>query len=394
MGDKMHYITFYKTKPIILMIIMIGFLSNPISIVCQSQDQFEWRKSTPHEQGMSGEKVEQMLEGLKKHSTTGLFVVRGDLVVCEWYSPKLAPDKKHYTASMAKALVGGMSLLLALQDGLIDVDDPAEKYIKQWRDDPTRAGITIRHLATHSSGVEDAEVKDMGHFESSGWKTRFWKKQPDPFTISRDWAPMKFKPGTSFEYSNPGMALLSYAVTVALKDSPHHDIRTLLRERVMRPIGVADSEWSCGYGATYNVDGFPLVANWGGGAYTARAVARVGRLMLKKGKWQEQQILDPRIVDLVTSDAGTPDPYRGPSEGPCPRTGLAWWVNSDFVIAKLPHDAFMGAGAGNQVLLVIPSLDLIAVRMGGLMKKDSFWGGMEEYLFNPLIECIIKQEKQ
>ena len=50
----------------------------------------------------------------------------------------------------------------------------------------------------------------------------------------------------------------------------------LLRERIMRPIDVGDEEWSIGYGRTYVVDGLPLVGSWGGGGYTARAVARVG----------------------------------------------------------------------------------------------------------------------
>ena len=45
--------------------------------------------------------------------------------------------------------------------------------------------------------------------------------------------------------------MLTYYVTAAIQDGPHKDIRTLLRERVMRPIGVPDAEWSCGYGKTY-----------------------------------------------------------------------------------------------------------------------------------------------
>ncbi|MEW6234778.1 MAG: serine hydrolase [Candidatus Omnitrophota bacterium] len=354
----------------------------------ESGASFQWTKAAPEDVGMKDEKIDALLETLQAHSTAAILVVRHDRVVLEWYSDKMAPDRPHYTASLAKALVGGMSLLLALQDGKLNIDDPADKYISDWKDDPTRAGITIRHLATHSSGIEDAGVAGMGHLEAGGWKSRFWKKDPDPFTIARDWAPMKFKPGAGFEYSNPGMAMLSYAVISAYRDSPYPDIRALLRERVMNPIGVPEKEWSFGYGATYDIGGLHLVANWGGGAYTARAVAQVGRLMLRRGDWEGKRILDADWISRVVSDAGTPTPYRGPGEGPCPRSGLAWWVNSDGVLSKLPRDAFMGAGAGNQVLLVIPSLDMIAVRFGELMQKDSFWGGIEEYLINPLMEAV------
>jgi len=371
--------------------ILLGFCLLFVSRVVgeDSGASFQWTKAAPHDAGRKDEKIDALLGVLKAHSTAAIYIVRHDRVVLEWYSEAMAPDRPHYTASLAKALVGGMSLLLALQDGKLNVDDPADKYIPEWKGDPTRAGITIRHLATHSSGMEDAEAAGMAHDESGGWKSRFWKRKPDPFTIARDWAPMKFKPGRGFEYSNPGMAMLSYAIASAYRDSPYPDIRVLLSERVMAPIGVPDKEWSIGYGATYDIGGLHLVANWGGGAYSARAAARVGRLMLRRGDWEGKRILDADWISQVTSDAGTPTPYRGPGEEPCPRAGLGWWVNSDGVLAKLPRDAFMGAGAGNQVLLVIPSLDLIAVRFGELMQKDSFWGGIEEYLMNPLVEAVI-----
>ncbi len=47
---------------------------------------------------------------------------------------------------------------------------------------------------------------------------------------------------------------------------------------------------------------------------------------------------------------------------------------------------------GHQILLVVPSLDLIVVRNGGNLydpsKGEGFWGGVEEYLFNPLMEAL------
>lgn len=369
--------------------ITIILLAHLIIVTSDSTvEHFQWKTSTPAEQKISNEKLNSALDVIKEHSTAGVLVIRNDHIVLEWYSEKLGPNKKHYTASMAKALVGGMSLLLALNDGLMDVDDPAQQYVEEWKDDTTRDGITIRHLATHSSGIEDAEAVGFGHFESGGWKTRFWQRDPDPFSISRDWAPMKFKPGEGYEYSNPGMAMLAYTVTAALQDSPHKDIRTLLRERVMKPIGVNDDEWSIGYGRTYEVNGMDMVANWGGGSFTTRAVARVGRLMLHEGNWEGTQLMDEKWVNVVTSDEGTTTPYRGKGESPTPKAGLAWWVNADGVLENVPNDAFFGAGAGNQVLMVVPSLDLIVVRFGGMMDPDSFWGGMEMYLFDPIMEAV------
>ena len=326
--------------------------------------QFEFKTARPESQGFSAEKLDDLAGSLAAKNTKALLVVRNDRIVCEWYAKGHGPDKKHYTASLAKALVGGMSLLVALNNGLVAADDPACKYVPQWKGHPVKSAITIRHMATHSSGVEDAEQGDVPHMELPGWKGGFWRKDPDPFTLSRDKAPIIFTPGTKYAYSNPGMAMLSYTVTAGLRGSKHTDVRTLLRERIMKPIGVKESEWSIGYVKTYDVDGLKLVPNCGGGSYTARAVACVGRLMLRKGDWQGKQLIDSRWVETVLRYAGTPLTDRPPGN-PQPACGLGWYTNFDAVWPKVPRDTFPGAGAGNQVLLVIPSLDLIVVRNGG-----------------------------
>lgn len=352
---------------------------------------FQWQTASPESQGMSSAKLHALRESLAKRRTKTFLIVRHDRIVYEWYAEGYGPKQRHYTASLAKAIVGGVSLMVALNDARIGEDDLACKYIAAWRDDPQKAKITIRHLATHSSGIEDAEQDRLPHDRLPGWKGRFWKRDPDPFSIARDEAPVIFEPGTRYAYSNPGMAMLAYAVTASLKGAPRADIRSLLRERIMRPIGVPDDEWSIGYGKVYEVDGLPLCANWGGGSYTARAVARVGRLMLHQGNWEGQQLVEPTCVQRIVTYAGTPLPERPPGN-PQPGSGLCWWTNFDGAWSSVPRDAFAGAGAGNQILLVVPSLDLIVVRNGGVLgdeaKGEGFWGGLETYLFNPLMGAI------
>jgi CubicO group peptidase (beta-lactamase class C family) len=341
---------------------------------------------------MSPHKLDEAREILAGKGTKTFLVIKNDKIVYEWYAPGFGPENKHYTASLAKALVGGVSLMLALNDGRLSADDVACKYIREWKGHPQKSKITIRHLATHSSGIEDAEQDDIAHSELPGWKGRFWKRDPDPFSVSCDKAPVIFEPGTRYAYSNPGMAMLSYAVTASLRGTKHTNVRALLRQRIMKPIGVEDNDWSVGYGKTYKVNGLSLVANWGGGGYTARAVARVGRLMLRKGNWQGRQLVDSKWVEEVVKFAGTPLPDR-PAGNPAPASGLGWWTNFDGVWAKVPRDAFAGAGAGNQVLLVVPSMDLIVVRNGSNLydssRGEGFWAGIERYLFNPVMEAVI-----
>jgi CubicO group peptidase (beta-lactamase class C family) len=341
---------------------------------------FEWVSESPAQQGMNASKLDALRDRLAA-TTKSLLVIRNDKIVYEWYSADHAPDKPHYTASMAKALVAGLSLGVALSDGRLELDDRVSRYVKAWQGDAKKRAISLRHLGSHTSGLEDAEADDLPHDKLTGWKGDFWKRlEPprDPFTIARDLTPVLFEPGERFAYSNPGIAMLTYAVTAAVAGGPHRDIRSLLRDRIMRPIGAADKDWSVGYNTTFTVDSLPLVGSWGGGGYTARTVARVGRLMLRRGDWQGTRLLSADAVRQVTEDAGTP------AHG-----GIGWWSNKEGKYPGLPRDAFWGSGAGHQVLFVVPSRELIVVRNGALLNNTmEHHDALNAALFTPVLDAV------
>ncbi|HEY7155416.1 MAG TPA: serine hydrolase [Gemmataceae bacterium] len=346
----------------------------------KAAEAFQWRTATPESQGMSSKKLDDLKDKLSGR-TQALLVIRNDRIVYEWYAKDRSATMPHYTASLAKALVGGMSLAVAITDSQIALDDPVGKFVPAWKKDAKKAQITIRHLGSHTSGLEDSSVAGTKHTEEPGWKGEFWKRLApphDPFTIARDQTPVLFEPGTRFQYSNPGIAMLTYAVTAAIRGSRHKDVRALLRERIMRPIGAPDKEWSIGYGQTTTVDGLPLVGAWGGGAYSPRTTARVGRLVLRKGDWEGRRLLSEDAVRLVTSDAGLP--------GHC---GMGWWTNGDGRLPHVPRDAVWGAGAGHQILLVVPSLRLIVVRNGSdLFDRSQPEENIGKVLFEPILAAI------
>jgi CubicO group peptidase (beta-lactamase class C family) len=391
----------FKIRNIISSFVLIFFLIDAYP------QTFEWINGVPENEGFSTEKLLAMRDTLARHNTTSILIIRNDKIVLEWYAQGWSADSKHGTASLAKALVGGMSLALALNDGKIQVDDPVCKYIPEWKNDPQKSKITIRQLATHSSGIEDAELseKDLAdakskgiiikdkHMDIPGWKGVFWRKDPDPFTVSRDSAPVIFTPGTAYQYSNPGMALLSYSITASYKGTKYKDIRMLLKERIYQPIGIKDNEWEIGYGKTYTVSGLDLVANWGGGSFTPRAAARIGRLMLNGGNWDGKQLINSEWVKRVTENAGTPLPPRDEKQ-PSPSCGLGWYNNFDGIWARAPRDLFLGSGAGNQTLMVIPSLKIIIVRNGQDMydpqKGEGHSYGYVNYLLNNLMDALIE----
>src|SRR5262249_23173336 len=97
---------------------------------------FEWAPATPASPGLSKEKLDALKDDLARRKTKGFLVIRNDRIVYEWYADDHGADKKHGTASLAKALVGGLSLAVAVSDGVIALDDRAARFVPAWKDDP------------------------------------------------------------------------------------------------------------------------------------------------------------------------------------------------------------------------------------------------------------------
>jgi CubicO group peptidase (beta-lactamase class C family) len=325
----------------------------------------------------AGAPLDDLTRDLAARGTKALYVTQYGRPIAEWYAEGVTPATRHGTASLAKSLVGGMSLMLALDEGRIRLDEPASKYITGWAADPVRTRITVRQLATHTSGISDAE------HGKPGWMDAFWKREPDPFTVAIRDAPMIAAPGERFHYSNPGMAALAYAVTASLAGAPQNNIRSLIRQRIALPQGVPDEDWSIGYGRAYERDGLHLWANWGGGSFTPRAVARFADVMLHGGR---NIVSRENALLMITPSPGA---QHGPDED-FPANGPGWYSNANGAWPELPHDAFAGAGAGHQLLLVVPSRGLIAVRFGTDFtgRREPFWKAARQYFFAPLVQAV------
>lgn len=330
-------------------------------------------------------KLESLRASLAVRHTQSLIVTVDGKIMVEWYAPGRTPSQKHYTASLAKALAGGLSLQLALQDGKLKPDTLAADFIPSWRTHPRRSRIAVRHLATHTSGLEDAEQDDIPHMEIPGWKGEFWRRKPrSPIEVALAETPVIFEPGSAYAYSNPGMAVLGYVVASAL----NQPISQALAERVMRPAGIPDDEWQISYGETWMHSGLPTQAVWGGGSFTPRAVSKIGQLLANN---YGAGVLHPAWTKRVTRYAGLPKPPQS-EEHPNPASGLAWYANEDNVWPRVPRDAFLGAGAGHQILLVVPSLRLAVVRMGANLDPSTndatYWRHVRDHLLHPLFDAM------
>jgi CubicO group peptidase (beta-lactamase class C family) len=389
--------------------VSVALAAGTYCLVPANDATIAWQTATPASRGMDAAALLSLEAALRERDTEAFLVVRQNAIVHEWYAPpplkgRLLPwtpepaARRHGTASMAKAIVGGMALLVTLCDGRIDPDQPASTYIPDWRDDPVRSQITMRQLATHSSGIEDALATAGPEQAEADWKGRYWKDRSARFAIGVAEAPVIFSPGTALHYSTPGFSALEYALAASLRDAPQPDVRELLRERIMEPLEIPAEAWAINYDDdAHEVDGLALYVLGAGGSYTARAVARIGQLILNRGEWQGRRILDPNCVDTAVTHAGTALPEDwGLQRHPAP--ALGWWTNARRVWPGLPTDTLVGAGAAHRVLVVIPSLDLVAVRFGRKSLGEAhfggdYWAALERDLLEPLVRAVQQEEE-
>ena len=140
------------------------------------------------------------------------------------------PDTLADGASLAKTFTA--TLLLALQsDGRLKLDDPVQRYVPEL----PYAEVTLRHLLSHSSGLPVAA--DYDYFDRFLAKDEVRTTERLVAVLRDQRSPLRFTPGTAFEYSSFGYDVAALAAGRAAKSS----YAALLRERVFGPLGIASA---------------------------------------------------------------------------------------------------------------------------------------------------------
>jgi len=104
------------------------------------------------------------------------------------------------------------------------------------------------------------------------------------------------------------------------------------------------------------------------------AMARIGYLMLREGQWNGREILTRKYARLASR---TPPGHeklavRLPEthSNAAPHYGLLWWNNADKTLRDVPADAYWSWGLYDSLIVVIPSLDIVAARAGKSWRRE------------------------
>jgi CubicO group peptidase (beta-lactamase class C family) len=347
-----------------------------------SEDQGGWRSLLPAKgdpdadqkakiRTMTGVDWDQLAKAWEYNAAsggaTGLLVIRKGYVVGEWYRNadrnktfNIYSSSKAYTSlafgllladSKAGKLPGGKKLSL-------DTNVLTKEWLPEALPltDPRKADITLRHLLNMLSGLGSEGVPAKAPFE---WALGHVPKTP--------MAKLKGDPGKVFNYSNAGVAHL----VLIFQHAAGKDLYPFLKERVFDPIGLKRASWTKIGG---NGDLGPFSQGFSGLLTTPREHARFCYLALHKGSWAGKEIVPAVYYDFAWQGTKVKPEY-----------GAQWWVYPR--LKDAPRDLVQTAGARNNHGYVVPSLDLVFVRLGDAAKYP---GKFEQELVKRVLAAVGK----
>jgi len=282
----------------------------------------------------------------RTRQTRAVVVVHRGGIIAERYAPGFSKNTPlvgwSMTKSVTNALVG-----IVVGRGALDPEAPAP--VPEWSspDDPRNA-ITLDQLMRMSSGLEFVEVYDDKP-DSDDALMNYTMADTGVFAASK---PLQVPPDTRWEYSSGTTNIISRIVRGAVDDKEYW---TFPRRALFDRIGMASAVLEPDASGTFVGSSYMYA--------TARDWARFGLLYLRDGVWDGERILPEGWVEYSTTPTLTNSP--GVSYG------AQFWLNAESPpgsgerwLPFLPEDAFACRGYAGQFVIVIPSRDLVVVRLG------------------------------
>jgi CubicO group peptidase (beta-lactamase class C family) len=299
--------------------------------------------------------------------STGLAVIRRGYIVGEWYK-ECDKDKTFNIYSSSKAYTSVAFGLILADFGNSNLPNSKKLTLDtkvcnaDWipeslpLPDPRKSDITVRHLLNMASGLGSEAVPMEAPFETALGKT-----EKSPF------ARLKGDPGTVFNYSNAGVAHL----VLLFQHAAGKDLFPFMKGKVLDPIGMEKVSWTP-LGGNGKIG--PYSQGYSGILTTPREHARFCYLALHKGDWAGKAIVPANYYDFAWTGTKVKPEY-----------GAQWWVQPRHPDA--PKDLVQTAGARNNHGYVVPSLDLIFVRLGDGQKYAK---GFEQDLVKKVVAAVVK----
>jgi CubicO group peptidase (beta-lactamase class C family) len=275
-------------------------------------------------------------------NTQAVVIVHAGRIIAERYARGVGPDTPLLSHSIAKSVVSTLVGIL-VRDGKLRLDAPAP--VSEWGNDERRS-ITIEQLLRMSAG--------FGFDEGGGPSiaTSIWFTEPDTATVSAE-ATLRHAPGSTWGYCSRCYMVLSRIIGEVVGRGPQ-GVRDFAQRELFGPLGMER--------VTLEFDAMGTLMGAHAMFATARDFARLGLLYLNGGVVGRRRILPADWAAFVTRPTAQGGYGAGfwlnTTAAKVPEWGIHWGLSGT------PRDAFMARGYLGQYIVVVPSADLVVVRMG------------------------------
>ena len=259
-----------------------------------------------------------------------LMIIKDGKVVCEQWFGENAPQKNHVMWSVSKTYTS-MAVGFAVTEGLITVED---KVISYFPDDlpgeipDNLKELKIKDLLSMSVGHEKDSTGPLlsGEDTAVSWEKRFFSH------------PIPHKPGTKFVYNS----LATYMLSAIVQKVTGEKIVDYLKPRLFDPLGIEGAVW----------DSNPQGVNIGGWGLHVKTedMAKLGLLLLQKGKWNEQQVIPEAWVEEATTRKILQNPDVDPAT-----SESDWLQGYCYQMWRSRNGAFRADGKDGQFIIILPN---------------------------------------
>lgn len=299
-----------------------------------------WETLDPARLNWNVDELQQLNRLLEENGTRGFILLQGGkLVVEQYFGNRLATNQAFdqnslwYWASAGKVLTATL-VGLAQEEGKLSITESSSKYLGEgWTSLPVQQEneITIWHQLTMTTGLDDG-VSNRDDYS------------PNNLKYLAD-------PGSRWAYHNAPYTLLDKVI----EGSTGMSFPDYFNQKIAAKIGMTGSWQRVGFNNVF----FSNV----------RSMARFGLLMLANGDWADQKVIQDKgfLEQMINTSQELNRSY-----------GYLWWLNGkpSFMLPTIQHvfqgswasnapsDMVCGLGKDGQYVCIIPSMDLVMVRMG------------------------------
>jgi len=335
-----------------------------VAFSCQKAPEYPGKTWTiaedPEDYGFSSQKLDEAEKYTETTKTVAVVIVKNGVIADEWGNV----EKKYMTHSIRKSFLsalygnyvkeGTIDLRQTIEEAGITDEPPLSDQEKQ---------ATLLDCIKARSGVYHPAL-----YESEGMKAL----KPERHSV---------RPGTHWYYNNWDFNVMG----TVFEKFTDKKIFKAIEEDIAKPIQMEDYTADDGWYVTGDSSIHPAYPF----KITARDMARFGLLMLREGKWEDNQVIPADWVRESTDYDSDATLYSADGYG------YMWWVAKDgnkyphLPNVDIPEGSYSARGAGGHYILVIPDKDMVIVHRVNTYEDNDV--SREE--FGKLVSLIFEAEE-